>query len=254
MTAFFPHPATSGQGVPGPRAGLVPSPLAHGLSVGLGVAALAAAIPTFTAEGVLRGPAVMAGSARGTALVMALVGVPMLLGSQLDVRHGRSRSLPLWLAAIGYLLYNAFMLLFATPFNSLFLAYLATFGLALWSLLAVLWAIDVPGFGERVRPGPRRPIAVFCWVVAALNAAAWLVRVVPGSLEGADPGFLAGTGLATAPGQIQDLAFWLPLMALAGAWLWRGLAWGYLTATAILAMWVVESLTIAVDQFLGSAA
>jgi len=254
MTAFSPNGAAT-RPRPSPLTGLVPSRVGHGLSAALAVVALAAAIPTFVLDDVLHGPPVMVGSARGTALVMALVGVPLLVGSQLDVRRGRSRSLPLWLAGLGYLLYNAFMLLFATPFNALFLLYLTTFALALWGLIAVLSAIDVPAFADRVSPGvPRRSIAVFCWVVAVLNTLAWLARVVPAGFEGVEPAFLAGTGLATGPGQIQDLAFWLPLMAVAGFWLWRGLALGYLVTTAVLAMWVAESITIAADQFLGSAA
>lgn len=238
-----------------PQRELVPSRAAHVMSGALAVVTVAAGVPTFAVDGLLHGSAAMNGSARGTALIMVLVGVPLLIGSQVDVRRGRPRSVPLWLAGAGYLLYNAFVMLFATPFNSLFLLYLAAFSLALWTVVAILHAVDVPGFGERVSPGaPRRSIAVFCWVVVALNAAAWLRAVVPQSWNGADPPFLEGTGLLTGPVQVQDLAVWLPLMAAAAWWLWRGLAWGYLVVTAILAMWVVEAITIAADQFLGSAA
>jgi hypothetical protein len=43
-------------------------------------------------------------------------------------------------------------------------------------------------------------------------------------------------------------------MAVAAFWLWRGLAWGYLVVAAMLSTWVVESITIAVDQYLGATA
>jgi hypothetical protein len=37
-------------------------------------------------------------------------------------------------------------------------------------------------------------------------------------------------------------------------WLWRRRPWGYLLVGAGLAMWVLESTTIAVDQWYGHAA
>jgi hypothetical protein len=53
---------------------------------------------------------------------------------------------------------------------------------------------------------------------------------------------------------VQDLALWLPLLAVAAAWLWRRRPWGYLLAGAGLAMWVLESVSIAADQWYGHAA
>lgn len=234
---------------------LVVGRAAHGLSIALSVVTVAATLPTIMWPGLLQGPAVMNGSARGTALVMLVVGVPLLIGSQWATRRGRSAALPVWLGTVAYLLYNAFMLLFATPFNALFLVYVALLSLALWSLVAILRVVDVEALGWRVRPGaPRRGIAVYCWVVVALNVLAWLRGIVPGVAHPANPAFLDGTGLTTLPTYVQDLAVWLPLMGVAACWLWRGLAWGYLVVSAMLVQWVVESVTIAVDQYLGSLA
>ncbi len=251
-------PATGSQTTHAKAAGagaLVPSPAAHLLSATLALLAIAATLPTFALDGVLQGPAAMNGSARGTALAMLVLGVPMLVASQAATRRRVTWALPVWLGAIGYLLYNAFMLLFATPFNSLFLLYVATFSLALWTLVAMLRVIDVGAvIGLGVWRIPGRAIAVFVWVIVALNAAAWLRAIVPALPDGADADFLVGTGLTTAPTYVQDLAVWLPLMAVAAGWLWRGLAWGYLVVSSILTMWVVESLTIALDQWLGSQA
>jgi hypothetical protein len=65
---------------------------------------------------------------------------------------------------------------------------------------------------------------------------------------------LRGTGLTTNVVYVQDLALWLPLMAVAAAWLWRRRPWGYLIVGAGLVMWVIESASIAVDQWYGHAA
>jgi hypothetical protein len=58
------------------------------LSAALAVAAAAGSLLTFTVPAVLRGTAVMNGSARGTALVVLLAGVPTLAGSMLLAARG----------------------------------------------------------------------------------------------------------------------------------------------------------------------
>ena len=53
---------------------------------------------------------------------------------------------------------------------------------------------------------------------------------------------------------VQDLALWLPLIAVAAAWLWQRRPLGHLVIGATLVMWVLESTAIAVDQWFGHAA
>jgi hypothetical protein len=105
-------------------------------------------VPTVIDRGVLRGPAAMNGSARGTALVMLVVGVPLLVGSMLAACRGSVRALPLWLGAICYLGYNGVMLLLASPFNVAFLAYDAVLGLSVWAALTLLYRLDVKAYQE----------------------------------------------------------------------------------------------------------
>ena len=56
-----------------------------------------------------------------------------------------------------------------------------------------------------------RGIAVYMWTVVALNAAAWLARIIPAVARGGAPGYLRGTGLPVNVVYVQDLALWLPL-------------------------------------------
>lgn len=53
---------------------------------------------------------------------------------------------------------------------------------------------------------------------------------------------------------VQDLAFWLPLMAVAAGWLWRRADWGLVTVPALLGMLVLEGIGVAADQWAGHAA
>ncbi len=228
---------------------------AYWFAGGLWVISAVAAATTFFVPGLLSGPAAMNGSARGTALVVLVLALPALLWSMLAAKSGSERAVVVWLGASAYLLYNALMFVFATPFNELFLAYVAMLSLALWTIITTLVAVDLPQLQRRFsRQMPVRPIAVYLWTVVALNTLVWLRGVVPALFDEQPTAFLAETGLTTNPVYVQDLAFWLPVAALAGIWLWQRRAWGYLIAGSVLVMWVIEAASVAVDQWFGHAA
>jgi hypothetical protein len=124
-----------------------PGGTAYWLSAGLAVAAAAGSLLTFAVPAVLRGTAVMNGSARGTALVVLLAGVPTLACSMLLAARGSAAAVITWLGAAGFLLYNSLMFAFATPANRLFPLYLAMLALSAWSAGAVLWQAEVAAFG-----------------------------------------------------------------------------------------------------------
>ena len=179
--------------------------------MGLAMAALTAGVATFVAKDSIAGPAVSVGTARGTALVVATVAVPVLLAAMWSTSRGSLRALVIWLGAAGYLLYNAVMFLFATPYNRFFLAYVAMFALALWSIGAVLTQTDVAGIARNVTGRlPAHGIAIYAWTVALLNALVWLRTIIP-TITAENPGaFLLGSGFSTHPVYIQDLAIWYP--------------------------------------------
>ena len=64
-------------------------------------------LATFLIAGVLRGTAVMNGSARGTSLVVLLIGVPLLASSMLAASRGSAGAALTWLGAAAFLLYNS---------------------------------------------------------------------------------------------------------------------------------------------------
>jgi len=184
-----------------------------------------------------------------------VVGVPALLVAMWSAASGSVRALIVWLGVIAYLAYNAVMFLFATPFNQLFLFYVAMFSLCFWSATSIVHRIDVEALRARFsRRLPVRGLAAYALVIVAMNGLVWLRNVVPSVLSSTPPSWLDGTGLTTHPVYVLDLAFWLPLMAVAAVWLWRRRPWGYVLVGSILTMWVIESVGVAVDQWMGSAA
>lgn len=122
---------------------------AYWLSGLLAATAAANGLLAFLVPGVLRGTAVMNGSARGTALVMLLLGIPVLAASMALARAGSARAVLAWLGAAAYLLYNSVLFVFATPFNRLFLLDVAMLALAAWSVGVLLWQTDAAGLGRR---------------------------------------------------------------------------------------------------------
>jgi len=224
---------------------------ARRLSFVAAVVAVVAGAWTFADPGLLHGPEAMQGSARGTALVLLAVAVPVLLVSWWKVSRGSGPALLAALGALLYVVYNGVLFLFLTPFNAAFLLYVALFGSALWSVGYLCATREVWTLGQSVvEVAPVRGVAVYVWVVAVLNAAAWLAMVIP-SLGRYPTPMLEGTGVQTNAIYVQDLAIWLPLAGVAGLWLWRRQARGGVVVSALLGMWVIEGLSIAVDQWFG---
>lgn len=220
------------------------------MSALLGVVSALAAAGTLFIPDLLSGPAVMNGSARGTALVVLFAAVPILAGSMHATHRGSTRGLAVWLGVAAYLTYNGVMFCFATPFNPLFPLYVAMLSLSIFLLTGL--ASDAAEVG-RYLSDSRGPgwVAAYIGVVVALNGLLWLRGVASAVVADEPTSFLEGTGLTTNPVYVQDLAFWLPVMA----WL----AYSLVTAprdrlvlvAGGLVFWVIEGLGVAVDQWMG---
>ena len=65
---------------------------------------------------------------------------------------------------------------------------------------------------------------------------------------------MKSTGLLTNPVYVPDLAIWLPLLATAAVACWRRRSWGLLVTGAMLAMFTLEGIGVATDQWFGSRA
>jgi hypothetical protein len=233
-------------------------PILHGpvlwVSSALAVVAAGASVLTFFLPDLLTGPPVTTGNARGTALVMMAVGVPALVVSMVLAARGSWRSHVVWLGIVSYLTYNAVLLLFGTALNPLFLLYVATLSLGLFALGSLVHATEPDGISHRLDDLPVRGLAIYVWTIVGLNALTWLRGIVP-TITADDPtAVLDGLGLTTNPSWVQDLAFWLPMAAVAAWWLWQRKPWGYTLVGAWLVYGLIESVGVAVDQLFGYAA
>ena len=222
------------------------------LSAGLGLATLAAAVPSLLFPDLLTGEAVLEGNLRGTAVVMLALGLPLLVLGLVRSAHNSVRWLVVWLGAVAYLTYQGPMFLFGTPFNSLFLTYVALLGFGIWTSVVLLHDVQLRGFEARTDARmPVRTIGGVLVTIVSLNAAAWLVRIIPTIGSDRPTSVLDGSGLLTSPGWVQDLAFWIPASLVAGVLMWRRRPRGVLLAGALLVFFTIESLSVASDQWWG---
>jgi hypothetical protein len=233
------------------RAGPGPYVLGGALAA---IVALAAGF-TVAFPSLLHGAAVSNGNLRGTAVALLADGLPVLIVAMIGTARGSARAFVVWLGTLGYLIYQAVLLCFATPLNNLFLLYVAYLSLAVWSAVMLLRATDLHAFASRLSDAvPARVAAAAALVIVVLNAGAWLSKIVPAVLSSRPTSVMDGTGLVINPVYVQDLAVWLPLLAAAAVACWRRASWGLLITTAMLAMFVLESISISVDQWFGSHA
>ncbi len=203
----------------------------------------------------LHGPAVMVGSMRGTAAVVAGLALPILVAGMAFAGHGSVAGLAAWIGAVVFIAYQGWMFLFAVPFNGLFLVYVAMFGLASWALVCLAIGAPAGAHVDAFSPTlPARPLAA--WMIGSCLGfyALWLKNVVPASFDSAAPAFLAGSGMVTATNYVLDMALFLPFTIVVAIALWRRTAWGLLMGGAMLLMLLLEAVAIAVDQWAGSAA
>jgi hypothetical protein len=197
----------------------------------------------------------MVGSMRGTALVVLLLAMPILMLAMAAARGGSLLGLVGWIGSIAFVTYQGWMFLFAVPFNGLFLVYVAGFAFGLWGLVALLLRVPFGAYATSFSAAlPSRLLGG--WMIASCVAfyALWLKNIVPASFDSEIPSFLAGTGMVTATNYVLDMAIFLPFTIIVAAALWRRTPWGLVVGGAMLLMLTLESIAIAVDQWFGAAA
>lgn len=225
------------------------------LSIALAVTAVVAAGGSLFLPDLLGGAAVTKGNLRGTAVVVLGVAVPLLLAAMVVAARNSARGTVAWAGAVAYLIYQGVLFCFATPLNSLFLAYVAFLGAGLWAGIALLRQVDLWALQARVDERmPARLVGGALLAFVTLNALAWLARIVPTVGDPNPVAVMAGSGLLTSAVWVQDLAFWMPAAVLAGVGMWRRTGQGLLLCGALLTFYVVECVSVASDQWWGYAA
>jgi hypothetical protein len=158
--------------------------------------------------------------ARGTDLATLFLAVPVLAIGLWTSTRGSSAGRFAVVAGLLYLVYNYAIFAFAVAMNPLTAVHIAIFGLSLWSLaLAGRSAVEgSAGVTERLS---RRAAGGLLIGVTAMFGLLWLGQIATTSTTGILPPDLLKAGISSNPVYALDLAFFLPLCAIAGIGLLR---------------------------------
>lgn len=220
--------------------------------VALPLAAIAA-IAGLLVAGLYRDTADGIRQARATDLVTLLVAVPALAIGLWRAYAGSVDGRVVAVAALGYLAYSYAIYAFSVVIAPMTPIHIAILGLATWSLVLTVFGLDEAGvdLASRFR-FPRRTAGGFLIAVAGLFAMLWLSQIAGAITSGRLPAAVSDLGLPTSPVFSLDLAFAVPLIALAGTWLIRrdrrgpaatatGLAFLTILGLSILAIFAFEA-------------
>jgi hypothetical protein len=163
--------------------------------------------------------------------MLTLLTVPILLWASVRARAGSLRAHIVWLALLFYVAYT-YLMYVVTPFNDVFLLYIAAIGLASFGLLNGLVRIDVTVASAAFTEFPRRGLGVFLLAVGALFVALWLAQILPAIPGGVPDGLIVYDIPNTV--HVLDLAVVLPLMIATGILLFRGHQVAPVLATLLL--------------------
>ena len=215
------------------------------------VAGIAGAVGAFK-PAVFRDAPVTVGNARGTALVVLVVALPVLLTSMRLASRGSRRARIVWLGTLAYLAYDSAIFAFGTVFNVLFFVYVAMLSLSVWSIVVLVSRIDVGEMPSWFRGWlPVRGIGAYLIVTTIAFAALWLADLLPALVSNGAPASLRGTRFITNPIEVLDFAFTFPISLLGGVWLWQRRPHGYLLGGTMLVMLTIEGVSVATDQWFG---
>jgi len=158
--------------------------------------------------------------AQGTDLATLLLAVPLTGGGLWAGRRGSAMGDLAAVSGLLYLVYNYGIFAFAVAMNPLTAAHIAILGLALWSLLlggrqTVKASDDV---ADRLT---RRAAGGLLIAGAGFFSLLWVGQIASVTTTGVLPPDLVKAGLSTNPVYALDLAFFLPLCAIAGIGLVR---------------------------------
>jgi hypothetical protein len=158
--------------------------------------------------------------ARGTDLATLFVAVPVLFVGLWTARRGSAAGRMAVVAGLLYLVYNYAIFAFSVAMNPLTAVHFAIFGLSLWSLLlGARVAVDTSQTAtDRLH---RRASAGLLIAVAGMFGLLWLGQIATTTMTGTLAPDLVLAGITTNPVYALDLAFFLPLCAVAGIGLLR---------------------------------
>ena len=217
--------------------------------------AAVAAVGGLLVSGLYRDTAEMVREARAADLVTLAVAVPALGLGLWRARSGSAGARLIALGTLGYLSYSYAIFAFSVVINPLTPVHIAILGLATWSFVLAIFGLDEATVDRARRMRISRRVAgAFLIVVVVLFAVLWLGQIAGAITSGELPASVSDLDLPTNAVYALDLAFALPLLAVAGGWLLRRDRRGPASALAALGFTALMGLSVLAIFALDAAA
>ena len=172
-------------------------------------------------------------------LITLVVGLPLLIISTWQALRGSLRGRLLLTGTLGFFLYTYMSMSMLTAYNSLFLVYVALFGLSLYAFILGMLSFDLEDLPSHFSAHlPHGWIAGVLFAMGGFLFLAWMGRIIPPLMKSTTPALENTTTMVI---QVMDLVLIMPLAILSGLLLLRRTAWGYLLASVT----VLKGLTMA---------
>lgn len=193
-----------------------------------------------------RETSVWVAQAVGQDMINLMLIAPVLLISALLARSGKRSAFFVWLGTMLYTAYTFVIYSFGVHFNTLFLVYCWTLGLAVYAILTLTVKIT-PAAVKRWFDETRNEHLTSFFILAAgvVFYLMWLKEDLPAMINDQAPLSLQQVGLLTNPVHVLDLSIILPAFIIVSVLLIRKHALGYLFAPVLLVFAALMDITIA---------
>jgi len=169
---------------------------------------------------------------KGNDLVVLVLCVPLLIVSTFFAVKGSLRGRLIWTGTVFFFLYTYASQSFLTAYNHMFLVYVATFSVSLYTFAYSILTLDVCKVKDSITGAPVKVTTGFMFFVGIAVSLMWLGLIVPPLLAGERP--VALETYTTLVIQALDLGVIMPLAVITGLLLLKKDAWGYTLASLVL--------------------
>jgi hypothetical protein len=189
--------------------------------------------------------------ARGQDIINVAAVAMMLIVTYLIVTKHSVTALLVWAGGLLFLIYGFVIFAFASHFNNLFLVYVATLGVAVYTFLGGVLRLDFEAVKRQFPISNRKRVAasILLLVLALAFYGLWLSEDIPSLLKGTVPASVATAGLLVNPVHVLDMALYLPAFIITAVSLWRKNALGYTFALPLMVFALLTVLGIVAIVF-----
>lgn len=221
--------------------------LYSGLTILLSLLALVASlVGIFVKSTYARETSNWAYQARGQDIINVLAVGLLLISLNFIVSRHSVGAFFAWCGALLFLIYGLVIFAFSSHFDSLFLLYVATLGVAFYTFLGGVLRLDFEEVKHRfpISAGKRVALSILLLALALAFYVLWLSEDIPSLLDGTVPASVTTAGLLVNPVHVLDMALYLPAFIITSVSLWRDKAMGYVFALPLLIFGLLTVLGI----------